>query len=54
MVRKQVNGHVNILEKSEPNQGKLTNHLVFQNVRNILQKLHILLIPDKEHKKFLL
>ena len=29
----------------------ITYYSVFQNVRNILQELHILLTPDKEHKK---
>ena len=24
---------------------------VFQSIRNILQELHLLLAPDKEHKK---
>ena len=41
--------------KSESNQKKLTFNItyypVFQNVRNILQELHILLTPDEEHKK---
>ena len=41
--------------KSESDQNKLTSDItyypVFQNVRNILQELHILLTPDKEHKK---
>ena len=43
--------------KSVSNQKKLTfNHLisyylVYQNVKNILQELHILLTSDKEHKK---
>ena len=41
--------------KSKANQNKLTfintHYLVFQNVRNILQELRILLTPDKEHKK---
>ena len=43
--------------KSDSNQKKLTfNHLisyylVYQNVKNILQELHILLTSDKEHKK---
>ena len=40
--------------KSESDQNKLTFNIiyypVFQNVRNILQELHILLTPDKEHK----
>ena len=31
----------------------ITYYPVFQNVKNILQELHILVIPDKEHKKFL-
>ena len=41
--------------KSESDQNKLafniTYYSVFQNIRNILQELHILLTPDKEHKK---
>ena len=41
--------------KSESDQHKLTFNItyypVFQNVRNILQELHILLTPDKERKK---
>ena len=41
--------------KSESDQNKLalniTYHPDFQNVRNILQELHILLTPDKEYKK---
>ena len=41
--------------KSKADQNKLTfintYYLVFQNVRNILQELRILLTPDKEHKK---
>ena len=41
--------------KSESDQNKLTFNItyysVFQNIRNILQELHILLTPDKEHKK---
>ena len=41
--------------KSESDQNKLTfsttYYPFFQNVRNILQKLHILLTPDQEDKK---
>ena len=41
--------------KSQSDQKKLTfnitYYLVFQNVRNILQELHILLTPDQEHRK---
>ena len=41
--------------KSESNQNKLTFNITyypaFQNVRNILQELYILLTPDKEQKK---
>ena len=62
MVRKQVlrareHSRESLLEKviSESNQDKLTFNItyypVFQDVRNILQELHILLTPDKEHKK---
>ena len=62
MVRKQVlrareHSRESLLEKvkSEFDQKKLTLNItyypVFQNVRNILQELHILLIPDQKHKK---
>ena len=62
MVRKQVlrareHSRKSLLEKvkSESDQKKLTFNItyypVFQNVRNILQELHILLTPDQEHKK---
>ena len=62
MVRKQVlrareHSRESLLEKvkSESDQNKLTFNIthypVFQNVRNILRELHILLTPDKEHKK---
>ena len=41
--------------KSESDQNKLALNITyypdFQNVRNILQELHILLTPDKEYKK---
>ena len=61
MVRKQVlwaweHSRESLLEKlkSEPDQKTLTfnitYYLVFQNVRNILQELNILLIPDQEYK----
>ena len=62
MVKKQVlrvreHSRESLLEKvkSESDQKKLTFNItsypVFQNVRNILQELHILLTPDQEHKK---
>ena len=62
MVRKQVlrpreHSRESLLEKvkSEPDQNKLTFTItcypVFQNVRNILQELDILLTPDKKHQK---
>ena len=62
MVRKQVlqarkHSRESLLEKvkSESDQKKLTFSItyypIFQNVRNILQELHILLTPNKEHKK---
>ena len=41
--------------KTESNQKKLTFNItyypVFQNARNILQELHILVTTDQEHKK---
>ena len=62
MVRQQVlrareHSRESLLEKvkSESDQNKLTFNIiyypVFQNVKNILQELHILLTPDQEHKK---
>ena len=62
MVRKQVlwgheHSRESLLEKvkSESDQNKLTFNITyyaaFQNVRNILQELHILLTPDQEHTK---
>ena len=42
-------------EKAETSELRLTFNItyyqVFQNIRNILQELHLLLAPDKEHKK---
>ena len=41
--------------KTRTSEPKLTCNItyypVFQNIRNILQELHLLLAPDKEHKK---
>ena len=62
MIRKQVSwarehSKESLLEKvkSESNQNKLTFNItyypVFQNERNILHDLHILLTPHQEHKK---
>ena len=60
MVRKQVlrareNSRESVIEKvrSESNQKKLTFNIsyypVFQNIRNILDKLKVLLTPYQEH-----
>ena len=42
-------------EKTETSESKqmfnTTYYPVFQNIRNILQEVHLLLVPDKEHKK---
>ena len=42
-------------EKAETSRLKITfditYHKVFQNIRNILQELRLLLAPDKEHNK---
>ena len=42
-------------EKAETSEPRLTFNItyypVFQNIRNILQELHLLLVPDKDHKK---
>ena len=62
MVRKQIlraweHSRKNLFEreKTGPSEPKLTFNItyysVFQNTRNILQELHLLLTPDKEHKK---
>ena len=62
MIRKQIlrareHFRKNLLEreKAKTSETKLTFNItyypVFQNVRNILQELHLLLAPDKEHKK---
>ena len=62
MIRKQIfktRGHSrkDLLEreKTETSEPKLafdiTYYPIFQNTRNILQELHLLLAPDKEHKK---
>ena len=41
--------------KTRTSEPKLTCNItyypVFQNIRNILQELHLLLAPEKEHKK---
>ena len=61
MVRKQVlrareHSRESLLKKvkSESDQKKMTfnitYYLVFQNLRNIFEELHILLTPDQEHK----
>ena len=45
-------------EKAQISEPKLTFNItyypVFQNIENILQELHLLLAPDKEHKKVFL
>ena len=42
-------------ESSEPKLTfNLTYYPVFQNINNILQELHLLLDPDKEHMKVFL
>ena len=62
MVRKQIlrareHSRESLLKivKRESDQNKLriniTYYPVFENVRNILQELHIFLTPDKEHNK---
>ena len=62
MIRKQIfrarehfiNGLIE-REKTETFEPKLTFNItyypVFRNIRNILQEFHLLLAPDKEHKK---
>ena len=42
-------------ERTKPSESRLTfnynYYIVFQKSRNILQELHLLLAPDREHKK---
>ena len=62
LIRKQIlrareNSRKDFLEreKTETFEPKLTFNIIyhpfFQNIRNTLQELHLLLAPDKEHKK---
>ena len=65
MIRKQIlkareHSRKDLLEgeKAKTSEPRLTFNItyypVFQNIRNILQELHLLLAPDKEHKKVFL
>ena len=42
-------------ERNHPKENKLTFNIIYypasQNTKTILEELHILLAPDKEHKK---
>ena len=62
MIRKQIlrareHSRKDLLEreKAKTSEPRLTFNItyypVFQNIRNILHELHLLLAPDKEHKK---
>ena len=62
MIRKQIlrareHSRKDLLEreKAKTSEPRLTFNItyypVFQNIRNILQELHLLLAPDKEHKR---
>ena len=57
ILRAQEHSRIDLLEKekTETSEPKLTFNItyypVFQNIRNILQKLHLLLASDKEHRK---
>ena len=50
MKRKKPNNQIPTLHQKKLTFN-ITYYPVFQNVRNILQELHILLTPDQEHKK---
>ena len=65
MIRKQIlrareHSRKDLLEreKAKTSEPRLTFNItyypVFQNIRNILQEIHLLLAPDKEHKKVFL
>ena len=57
MLRAREHSRKDVLEreKTENSEPKLTFNItyypVFQNIRNALQEIHLLLAPDKEHKK---
>ena len=58
MIRKQIlkareHSRKNLLEKEKikTSEQNITYYPVVQNIRNVLQELHLLLAPDKEHKK---
>ena len=62
MIRKQIlrareHSRKDLLEREETETSEMkltfniTNNPVFQNIIKILQELHLLLAPDKEHKK---
>ena len=62
MIHKQISrarGHSrnDLLEREKPQMSRqkltfnITYYQAFQNVRALMEELHILLTPDKEHKK---
>ena len=62
IIRKQISrarehSRKDLLEREKPETSEpeltfnITYYPVFQNIRNILQELHLLLAPDKEHKR---
>ena len=57
ILRAQEHSRNNLLEREKPqmSEQKLTFSIdyypAFQNVRTIMEELHILLTPNKEHKK---
>ena len=57
MLRAREHSRKDLLEKEKAETSVLkltlniTNYPVFQNIRNLLQALHLLLAPDKEHKR---
>ena len=40
-----------LVEREEIETFNITYYPPFQNVRNIMQELHLLIAPDKDHKK---
>ena len=57
ILRAQEHSRIDVLEREETETSEqrltfnITYYPVFQNIRNILQEMHLLLALDKKHKK---
>ena len=60
MLRAQEHSRKDLLEREKIDTSKpkltfnITYYPVFENIRNTLQELHLLLAPDKEHITFVI